>query len=292
MSKKSFYPALGTPTNLDGTLNVDSFNKQVELMIESGAQGVLCLGSMGKMATIKNTEYPKIVAQCCSSVNNKVPIMVGVMDCSIDRVLDRIEALDNAQIDGVVATLPFYNKLNDNEIVAFFTVLAKESKYPIYIYDLPVVTQSSININHLKSLISNLNIRGIKTGNLHLIQEIHRHKLTNYNQLFSVFYSNLDLFDIALKLGINKNLDGMFTCTPYNSKEMYKTGNSDAVNLNHLINILRLRDLFIKENVLSAYSYAMKLLQCPGNYHPDYALPISENLKENIEVLMKEIGEI
>lgn len=292
MNKNSFYPALGTPTNLDGTLNVESFNRQVELMIEAEAQGVLCLGSMGKMATIRDKEYSKIVSQCCFSVDNRVPILVGVMDCSIDRVLDRIEALDNAPIDGVVATLPFYNTLNENEIINFFTILSKASKYPVYIYDLPGVTQSPIRLSHIEHLIKISNIRGIKTGNIHLIQEIHRHNLTNYNQLFSVFYSNLDLFDIALKLGINKNLDGMFTCTPYNTKEMYKNGNSGSISSRHFINILRLRNLFIKENVLSAYSYAMELLNCPGNYHPDYALPISVSLKKEIDLLMREIGEI
>lgn len=53
-----FYPALGTPTGVGGTLVKDSFNRQVELMIEAGAQGVLCMGSMGKMETIRNKEYP------------------------------------------------------------------------------------------------------------------------------------------------------------------------------------------------------------------------------------------
>ena len=51
--KKEFYPALGTPTNLDGTLVKESFGRQIELMISSGAKGALCMGSMGNMASLK-----------------------------------------------------------------------------------------------------------------------------------------------------------------------------------------------------------------------------------------------
>lgn len=290
--KDGFYPALGTPTNSDGTLVKDSFNKQIELMTESGAQGMLCMGSMGKMATIKNREYPLIAKQCCNTVNKRVPVMIGVMDCSIDRILDRIESLGDINIDGVVTTTPFYSTLSQAEIVNFFTILAQKSRYPVYIYDLPGVTQTPITWSQLESLIREPNIKGIKTGNINLIQEIFRNELVDEDKVFSIFYSNLDLFDVALKNRIHKNLDGMFTCTPYNSKKMYEDTGNDLIVHECLRNILKLRNLFIEENVLAAYSYAMTILKCPGSYHPDYAFSISEKLKEKISHLMKDIGEI
>ena len=101
--KDGFYPALGTPTSDNGELIENSYNKEIELMIESGAQGVLCMGSMGKMAAIRNSEYPKIAKYCFEVVSKRIPVMVGVMDCSASRVLDRIEALGNINIDGVQA---------------------------------------------------------------------------------------------------------------------------------------------------------------------------------------------
>ena len=99
--KDGFYPALGTPTSDNGELIEDSYNKEIELMLEAGAQGVLCMGSMGKMAAIRNSEYPKIAKYCFKVISERIPVMVGVMDCSASRVLDRIEALGNMNIDGV-----------------------------------------------------------------------------------------------------------------------------------------------------------------------------------------------
>ena len=289
--EKGFYPALGTPIHLDGTLVKESFGRQIELMISSGAKGALCMGSMGNMASLRNSEYPGIAKYACDVVHHRIPLLVGVMDCSISRILDRIDTLKDLEIDGVVATVPFYSPLKPNEIVKFFSELARKSKFPVYIYDLPGVTQSPISVSQLESLINFKNIVGIKTGNLNLIMELYRHNLMTRDD-FSVYYSNLDLFDVAIKAGVSRNLDGMFTCTPYNSQKMYAKQNSELELFQSLNNILKLRNLFIKENVLAAYSYAMELLKCPGNYHADYALPISGELKEEIVDLMKNINEI
>ena len=121
--KKEFYPALGTPTSPEGNLEKDSFYRQIELMIDSGAKGLLCMGSMGKMIAIKDCEYQAIAAQCCNMTNNRIPVMVGVMDCSIGRVLDRIDALGSLPIEGVVATVPYYFALNSNETFIFSNFL-------------------------------------------------------------------------------------------------------------------------------------------------------------------------
>lgn len=59
-----------------------------------------------------------------------------------------------------------------------------------------------------------------------------------------------------------------------------------------LNNILKLRNVMIKENVFSSYSYVMELIGCPGNYHPDFDIPASEKLKKELLNCMKEIGEI
>ncbi len=290
--KDGFYPALGTPTSDNGELIENSYNNGIELMIEAGAQGVLCMGSMGKMVSIKNSEYHKIAKYCFKVVSERIPVMVGVMDCSASRVLERIEALGDINIDGVVATAPYYYKVDSDGIINFFKMLADNSKYPVYIYDLPSVTQTHISGDILKSLIHIPNIKGIKTANLDLILDLYRNDWRKDD--FSVFYSGLDLFDVALNSGVNKNLDGMFTCTPYNSKKMYENmviGNSMKVS-SHLNNIIKLRNLFLKETVFPSYSYAMELIGCPGNYHNDYDTPVSKELRKKVYNCMKAINEI
>ena len=290
--KNGFYPALGTPTDENGKLNENSYSRQIDLMISSGASGVLCMGSMGNMVSVRNIEYPKIALTCVKTVANRIPVMVGVMDCSVMRILDRIDALNNIEIEGVVATPPYYYKPNAGEMKNFFSLIAKRSKYPVFIYDLPPVTQAPVTIDVVTSLMKINNIKGIKTANLNMILDLMRNNVIRND--FSIFYSGLDSFDAAIKSEIKKNLDGMFTCTPYNSKMMYENlENGDDIKIsNHLNNILKLRNTMLKEDIFPAYSFAMELLGCPGNYHPDFNNQVSEKLKEEIYHCMKSIKEI
>jgi dihydrodipicolinate synthase/N-acetylneuraminate lyase len=200
--------------------------------------------------------------------------------------------LKDINIDGVVTTSPFYYKLTQGEISYFYTILAKKSKYPVFIYDLPSVTQAPLTKDTLIQLMKIRNIKGIKTANINLILDLMRNNEVRND--FLIFYSGLDSFDAAIKSGIRRNLDGMFTCTPYNSKMMYENfENGDGVNISgHLNNILTLRNIMLKEDIFPAYSYAMELLGCPGNFHPDFNIQVSARLKEEIFNYMKEIKEI
>jgi 4-hydroxy-tetrahydrodipicolinate synthase len=287
-----FYAALGTPTDTGGILAEEAFEKEIELMIASGTAGLLCMGSMGRMESIRDSEYPKVAEKCTAFVKGRVPVLVGVMDCSAARVIDRINALGNMEIEGVVATAPFYSKVSIPGIVNFFRIISEKSRYPVFIYDLPSVTQSSITKEILEQLMVVKNIRGLKTANLNMILDLKRNN--SLREDFSIFFSGLDSFDAAIKAGIKKNLDGMFTCTPFNSKRMYgHIEEEDAEDISgYLNNILRLRNIFLKEDVLAAYSFAMELLGCPGIYHCDYSLPVSGKLKEEIFSCMKSIKEI
>ena len=290
--KDGFYPALGTPTGEYDKLVKSSYEREIDLMIRSGAVGMLCMGSMGKMSTVRNSEYPEIAKYCVEFASGRVPVMTGVMDCSVSRISDRIEALGTIDIDGVVATVPFYSKINAGQTLEFFSLLARISRYPVFVYDLPSVTQTAITKETLLNLMEIPNIKGIKTANLNLILELYRGNMVG--DQFLIFYSGLDLFDVAVNSGIKKNLDGMFTCTPENSKKMYEdicNGRFEQISA-CLDNILKLRNIFAKGNILPAYSYAMELLGCPGNYHPDYDTPVSNLLKEEIYQCMKEIKEI
>jgi 4-hydroxy-tetrahydrodipicolinate synthase len=290
--KDGFYPALGTPLDENGVLVDKSFEGEIESMISSGASGFLCMGSMGRMESVRNSEYPEIAKKCVAFVKKRVPVLVGVMDCSIARVLDRISALGDLDIDGVVTTAPFYSRVSDTGIINFFSKISKVSKYPVFIYDLPSVAQVSITAGILKKLAADQNIKGLKTANFNLILDLFRDDYLQRD--FSIFYSGLDSFDAAIKSGIKRNLDGMFTCTPNNSGLMYKDiENGSPVDISmYLDNILRLRNIFVKEDVLAGYSYAMELLGCPGNYHCDYSDTVSAKLKQEIRDCMKNIKEI
>ena len=91
--EKGFYTALGTPLDENGNFIPGSMANQIEQQIEAGASGLLVMGSMGQMTYIKQDEYAKVAAESVKAAKGRIPVLVGVTDVSIHRVMDRVEAL-------------------------------------------------------------------------------------------------------------------------------------------------------------------------------------------------------
>ena len=290
--KKGFYTALGTPIDEKGDLIADSLAKEIEMQIAYGASGLLLMGSMGIEAYLKNSTWAEAVKVAVKANAGRLPLFVGAMDCSIAKVKEKIDLLDGAKIDAIVLTTPFYSNMKPEQVVNFFTVIADYSPVPVFLYDLAVVTKIKITRPIVDALVSHPNIAGIKTADWELIHYVER---TYPEAKFECLYSGLDAFDYANKMGIEKNLDGMFACTPKNGRKLY-----DAINAGdytaarkYLDNILLMRDkMATTRSLLATFGYAMGLLGCPGNYCQDYCLPVNEAERKLAEDTMRQIGEI
>lgn len=290
--KKGFYTALGTPIDENGDLIADSLAKQIEMQIRHGASGLLLMGSMGIEVFLKNSTWAEAVQVAVKANAGRLPLFVGAMDCSIAKVMEKVNLLNGAKIDGIVLTTPFYSNMKPEQVVNFYSVIADKSPVPVFLYDLAVATKIKITRPMVDKLISHPNIAGIKTADWELIHYIER---TYPERGFQCLYSGLDSFDYANKMGIHKNLDGMFACTPKNGRKLY-----DAINAGdytaarkYLDNILKMRDAMAStRSLMVTFGYAMGLLGCPGNYHQDYCLPVNEEEMKLAESVMRGIGEI
>jgi len=290
--KNGFYTALGTPIDERGELVENSLREHISSQIEAGAAGLLLMGSMGKEAYIKNSTYKEAVRVAIDEVDGRLPLFIGVMDNSIVKVMERIEMIgDGKKIDGVVTTVPFYAVVNDEQAVKWFLSIADKSPYPVYVYDLAVVTKYKVNMNVISQIINHENIVGIKTADWELIQAIGR----KYPEAeFECLYSGLDSFDYANMMGIGKNLDGMFSCTPKNGRKMYDclAKNDFKGARMYLDNILLLRNTMIKYRLTPCFTHCMNLLGFEGLFHQDYMPPVSDEGKKVIKETLIKIGEL
>ena len=280
--KEGFYTALGTPFDENGVFSGTSFEKQIKDQIGAGASGLLIMGSMGIQSTIVASQYASIAKTGSLAAESACPVFVGVMDNSIARVMERIESLAGLPIDGVVATTPFYSREKKEAVLNFFKTIADRSRLPLYLYDLPAVTQNPLTTDDVKQLMKHPNIRGIKTPNMVIAREINSDP--DRPDGFNIFFSDLDIADVAYKYGIRHNLDGMFACTPNISSKMYsslKNGDYQQAKV-CLDRILQLRIIFAKYSILPAFTEAMNYLGYEGRFHPDYHLVIPESGKAEI----------
>ena len=289
--KNGFYTALGTPLDKEGNLVATSLKKHINQQIEAGASGLLLMGSMGIEATIKNSTYAECVKAAAEAAGGRVPLFVGAMDNSVAKVKEKLELIGDADIDGIVLTVPFYDTVDDEQAINWYLKIADIAQKPIYLYDLAVVTKYKITMTVIDAVINHKNIKGMKSADFELIKAIER----KYPEAdFECLCSRLDSFDLMNMMGIGKNLDGMFACTPKNGKKMADCnakGDFEGAR-KYLDNILYLRDTMIENRLMPCFTYAMNLLGCEGYFHEDYCVDADDEGKAKIKEIMQKIGEI
>ena len=290
--KEGFVPALGTPLDREGNLLADSFKRQIDDQIRAGAVGLLCMGSMGIQAFLRGSVYPQVARAAVEAAAGRVPVFVGAMDISIARAKERMAAMEDLDVAGFVFTAPYYSPVTRDKMMNYFKGVAAATKHNVLLYDLPGVTQSKITYDMVIELIRDVpNLAGIKSADLQMFRKL---KLNpEVPEDFILVYSGLDTFDIAYKWGISNCLDGMLSCTPVNTGNMFRAmAEGDyATAASCLNNIVALRDFFVGHDLWPSFTTAMNLLGYEGEYGPDYVSPIKEAYIEEIRNELIRIGE-
>ena len=290
--KYGFVPALGTPLDAEGKLCKESYTAQINRMIDAGAVGVLCMGSMGQQAFISNDVCVEVAETAIKAAAGRVPVYVGAMDNSIKRAKARIASMEHLDVTAFVLTTPYYEVDTAEQVMKYFREVAKSTKHGIMLYDLAVVTNFKITYDMVCQLKKDIpNLVGIKSGDLVMQRKI---RLNPELQDLKTFFSNLDVFDIAFPWGVGSVLDGMFTCTPVNSQKLIEAmrGGDKAAAAEALNNIIAFRDKMLGWDLWPAYSAAMNLLGWEGLHAPDWVTPSSAEIVALVKAEMERIGEL
>ena len=291
--KAGFVPALGTPIDSKGNLCKESYQKQINDQIAAGAVGILCMGSMGMQAALRQGVCPDVAAAAVEAASGRVPVFVGAMDTCIARAQERMAAMEELDIAGFVFTAPYYSACNREQMMRFFRGVAGATRHSILLYDLPSVTQSKITYDMVLELLRDVpNFAGIKSADQQMFRKLTLNP--DVPEDFIMVYSGLDTFDIAYKWGIDKCLDGMCSCTPVNTGKMFRAmeqGDYETA-AECLNNIVALRDAFIGWDLWPAYSTTMNLLGYEGIHCPDYCPPIKQEFVPQIREMLVKIGEL
>ena len=291
--KAGFVPALGTPLDAQGNLCKESYCKQIDDQIKAGAVGILCMGSMGMQAALRQDVCPTVAKAAVEAAAGRVPVLVGAMDTSIARAKERMAAMEELDIAGFVFTAPYYSACSRDKMMNYFKGVAAATRHKIFLYDLPSVTQTKITYDMVLELLRDVpNFAGIKSADQAMFRKLTLNP--DVPKDFTMVYSGLDTFDIAYKWGIDKCLDGMCTCTPVNTGKMFKAmaENDYTTAAACLDNIVALRDAFLGWDLWPAYSVTMNMLGYEGRHCPDYNAPVKEEYIPQIREMLIKIGEL
>lgn len=141
---KGVVPPVVTPDLPDHTVDVPSYERLINRMLDAGVNGLFFLGSTGEVAFSTDEHRDQIVREGIRIVDGRVPVLVGCIDTETDRVIEHAKHAKELGADGIVATAPFYALGGLTEIEDHFRIIHSEVDLPIFAYDIPVCVHAKI----------------------------------------------------------------------------------------------------------------------------------------------------
>lgn len=155
-------PPVIIPLKADRSLDLPAFELSINRMIDAGVNGLFFLGSSGEVAFVTDEERQQILVEALAIVDHRVPVLVGVIDIETNRVIDQVKRASKYDIDGLVATAPFYALGGPYENERHFRQIRKCTDLPLFAYDLPVSVHTKLDGNMLMRLGQDGIIQGVK----------------------------------------------------------------------------------------------------------------------------------
>lgn len=277
-SFQGIIPPMITPLHSDLSLDVLHAEKLIEHMIHGGVHGIFILGTTGEFAGLSSDVKSDLIRLTCRQVKGRVPVLIGITDCSFVESLDLAAIAKESGADALVAAPPFYMNIGQEELIYYYQKLADVVELPLFLYDMPSHTKINIEIETAVKLSKHPNIIGIKDSsgspeNFHALCEAFKDQPE-----FKIFVGPEEILAETLEMGGHGGVTGGANLFPKLYVALY-----DAFQKKETETVRKLRDtiLYLSKNLYANGTYRSSYLKglkaamafeglCQGNF----ALPL------------------
>jgi 4-hydroxy-tetrahydrodipicolinate synthase len=283
------FTALVTPFR-DGALDERALHDLVELQIGAGIDGLVPCGSTGEAATLSHAEHRRVVEVVVAAARGRVQVLAGTGSNSTAEAIELTRHAKEAGADGAVLISPYYNKPTQQGLVAHYSEVARQTAFPLLVYNIPGRTASNVLPDTLARLADLEQVVGVKEacGNLDQMA----HVIAAVPDSFAVLSGDDSLTLPLLAIGGAGVISTTSNLVPAEMVELvraFRAGDVERARAIHY-RLLPLFDaLFVETNPIPVKA----ALALRGVLLEELRLPLtrlSPPNRERLQVAMKELG--
>lgn len=132
------FPAVTTHMRRGGSLDLDATSRHIEVLIDSGVEGVVVCGSLGENQTLDPGEKRAVVEAAVSAARGRVPVLSGVAETSSAAACHFVRECAALGADGFMVMPAMVYRGDAREIVGHLHSVAKATDAPLMIYNNPI----------------------------------------------------------------------------------------------------------------------------------------------------------
>jgi 4-hydroxy-tetrahydrodipicolinate synthase len=140
------FNAVVTPFGADGAVDEAKFERNLDLLIDEGIDGLVASGCTGEFWALTKDERVRLFGLAVKAAAGRVPVICGTSAIRTSEVIELSRAAEKAGANGVMVTPPYYALPSPREILAHYQKISDAIGLPILMYNIP--KRQAVGIGH------------------------------------------------------------------------------------------------------------------------------------------------
>ncbi len=127
-----------TPVDAQGRVDEQTLRGYVDWLIQRGVDGLYPNGSTGEFVRFTAEERRNIVRIVVDQTAGRVPILAGAAEANVKETIAACESYGAMGVRAVAIVAPFYYRLSDQGVYAYFREIADTVSVDVTLYNIPL----------------------------------------------------------------------------------------------------------------------------------------------------------
>jgi 2-keto-3-deoxy-L-arabinonate dehydratase len=138
-------PILVTPFAGDGSLDLESLEREIDWVLAEGASGVACVAIASEGYKLTETERDEVIATTVRHVGGRAPVVASADGPGEEPAIDRACRAAALGADALMVLPPYFVKPGPDALLSYYDRIADASGVPIMVQDAPQLTGVSMS---------------------------------------------------------------------------------------------------------------------------------------------------
>lgn len=258
------WTALATPFDKSGAVDEAALRRLVRFQLDGGVAGLVPCGSTGEAATLTHDEYRRVIEVVLQESQGRVPIMAGVASNATWKALELARECEALGVDALLVLCPYYNKPTQDGIYEHVAAVARSTRLPLVVYNIPGRTGVNVapkTLARLSRAFSNVVAVKEAAGSLDQVSEI----LSLARPGFIVLSGDDSLTLPMLAVGARGVVSVLSNAAPRQTQrlcELFLSGKTAEASKLHLKLFPLIKALFVETNPIPIKAALAELKLC------------------------------
>jgi 4-hydroxy-tetrahydrodipicolinate synthase len=160
--------AMVTPFAEDGSVDYARARQLAQALVASGTEGIVVAGTTGESPTLTHQEKLRLFREVKEAVGQDIGVIAGTTTNNTAESVSFSREAADVGVDGILGTVPWYNKPPQQGLEAHFRAIAEGVDLPLVLYNVPSRTATNLAPETAIRLSEVENIIGIKEASANL----------------------------------------------------------------------------------------------------------------------------